>query len=403
MATFNYIARDLKGIDHKGTIETADQYQVSRLLAKKGLIVIKIRERHRNSGSLANKILNQVSFGEVVVATRQLATMVESGLVLSESLDILAEQQSNQNFKKVLEEVSRDIKSGLDLATAFKKHPDVFPPLYANLIRAGEQAGKLDLVLTQMADSLEKDREFRARIRGAMIYPTVVITMMVAVVIVMMVFVIPKLVDLYSQSNIDLPTPTKILIAISKSFTNFWWLMLAIVVGFVILFRRWYKTESGKWIVDAFLLKMPVVSKVIAGSTLTNFTRTFGLLTTAGVPLLDSLSIVSEVIGNSVYKKAFQDTFKGVERGLTFSSQLELAGVFPKLIPQMYRVGEETGKVDKVSFKMAEYFESETDNLVKNITVIIEPLVIVVLGVGVGFLILSIIMPMYKLTTSYAQ
>jgi type IV pilus assembly protein PilC len=343
-----------------------------------------------------------VPFTDVVIATRQLATMIESGLVLSESLDILSEQQSNKRFKAVLEEVSRDIKSGLDLATAFRKHPDVFPPLYASLIKAGEQAGKLDLVLTQMATSLEKDREFRARVRGAMIYPAVVIVMMFGVITIMMIFVIPKLVGLYSQQNIDLPLPTKILIFTSNIFVNFWWALLAGAIGAYFLFQRWISTPSGKYAFDVIVLKTPIVGKVVTGSTLTNFTRTFGLLTTAGVPLLDSLNIVTEVIGNSVYKKAFQETFKGVERGLAFSQQLDLVGVFPKLIPQMYRVGEETGKVDKVSFKMAEYFETETDNLVKNMTTLIEPIVIVVLGVVVGFLVLSIILPIYKLTTSYS-
>lgn len=402
MPTFSYTARDLKGVDHKGTIETVDVHQVARILSKKGLTVTGIRQKELAKKNPLNKILNQVSFSDVVVSTRQLATMVESGLVLSEGLDILADQQKPGRYKQILEEVSRDIKSGLDLATAFRKHPDAFPPLYASLIRAGEQAGKLDLVLTQMATSLEKDREFRSRVRGAMIYPMVVVTMMVAVISIMMVFVIPRLVSLYSQSSIELPLPTKVLIFVSNIFVNFWWALILAAVAVFIVFRRWVSTPSGKMVFDTLILKVPIVSRIVTGSTLTNFTRTFGLLTTAGVPLLDSLNIVTDVIGNSVYKKAFQDTFRGVERGLSFSAQLEVVGVFPKIIPQMYRVGEETGKVDKVSFKMAEYFEAETDNLVKNITVLIEPVVLVILGVGVGFLVLSIILPIYKLTTSYS-
>jgi type II secretory pathway component PulF len=403
MPTFTYQARDLKGIDHKGTIETSDAHQVARILSKKGLVVITVRQQNEKKDSYVGRFFNRVSFSDVVISTRQLATMIESGLVLSESLDILAEQQKNKYFKAVLSEISRDIKGGLDLASAFRKHPDVFPSLYASLIRAGEQAGKLDLVLGQMATSLGKDREFRARVRGAMIYPVVVITMMGAVITIMMIFVIPRLTSLYTQSSIDLPLPTKILIFVSNLFTQFWYLMLVGIIGSAIVFNRWVKTSSGKFIFDSILLKTPVVSKVIVGSTLTNFTRTFGLLTTAGVPLLDSLNIVTDVIGNAVYKKAFRDTFKGVERGLAFSTQLDAVGVFPKIVSQMYRVGEETGKVDKVSFKMAEYFESETDNLVKNMTVIIEPIVLVVLGVGVGFLVLSIILPIYKLTTSVSQ
>src|SRR5207237_1443111 len=179
-------------------------------------------------------------------------------------------------------------------------------------------------------------------------------------------------------------------------------LLIIVIVGSVVGLRQWTQTENGKYLFDKFLLKIHFVGKIISGSTLTNFTRTFGLLTTAGVPLLDSLNIVTDVIGNAVYKKAFQDTFKGVERGLSFSNQLDTVGVFPTLVPQMYRIGEETGKVDRVSFKMADYFESETDNLVKNITVVIEPIVLVVLGIGVAFLVISIILPIYKLTTSFS-
>src|SRR5258708_22557424 len=308
MPTFSYTARDLKGIDHKGTIETVDAHQVARILSKKGLIVTGIKQADQSkSGSMIDKFIHRISFSDVVIATRQLATMIESGLVLSEGLDILADQQKPGRFKQVLEEVSRDIKSGLDLATAFRKHPDAFPPLYASLIRAGEQAGKLDLVLGQMATSLEKDREFRARVRGAMIYPIVVVTMMGAVITIMMIFVIPRLVSLYSQSSIELPFPTKVLIFTSNIFLNFWWALLAGLIGGGLVFNRWVNTTSGKMIFDTILLKIPVVGQIITGSTLTNFTRTFGLLTTAGVPLLDSLNIVTDVIGNSVYKKAFQD------------------------------------------------------------------------------------------------
>lgn len=399
MPLFTYLARDLKGIDHKGTIETVDSHQVARVLSKKGLIVISVKESKQAESSF-EKFFNKVSFNDVVVATRQLATMVESGLVLSEGLDILSEQQQNQRFKKVLEEVSRDIKGGLDLAAAFRKHPDVFPPLYANLIRAGEQAGKLDLILTQMADSLEKDREFQSRIKGAMIYPIVIIVMMVGVMSIMMFFVVPKLVGLYTQSGIDLPLPTKILIAVSNAGQQYGLIIIILIIAGLLALKKWIETPTGKFAFDSFLLKVPLISKVVTGTTLTTFTRTFGLLTTAGVPLLESLNIVSEVIGNSVYKKAFQDSYRGVERGLSFSSQLEAAGIFPRIVTQMYRVGEETGKVDQVSFKMATYFENETDNLVKNITVIIEPVVLVILGIGVAFLVLSIILPIYKLTTS---
>lgn len=399
MALFIYKARDFQGVDHKGTIDTVDASRAARILSKKGLVVTSIKEK-RNASPFFERLFNRVSFDEMVISTRQLSTMIESGLVLSESINILVGQQSNPAFKKVWEEVLRDINSGLDLASSLKKHPEVFPPLYCSLVKAGEQAGNLDVILIEMANNLERDREFRSRIRGALVYPVMVIGMMVIVGAIMMFFVIPRLTSLYTQSDIDLPLPTKILIGSSNFLISYWWALLLFIVGGVFAFRRWVATPEGKYAFDEFLLKVPLIGKVIRGASLTSFTRTFGLLTTAGVPILDSIAIVSDVTNNAVYKRALSETRLGIERGLTMSAQLEEVGVFPKIVSQMYRVGEETGKVDKISFKLAEYFESEADHLVKNLTVIIEPLILVILGVGVAFLVLSIILPIYKLTTS---
>lgn len=400
MPIFIYRARDLQGVDHKGTIDTVDSSRAARILSKKGLIVTSITEK-RISSPLFEKLFNRVTFEELVIATRQLSTMIDAGLVLSEAIDILVSQQTNQNFKKILDSVSRDLKSGLDLASSLRKFPNVFPALYCSLVKAGEEAGNLDVILTEMANNLERDREFRSRVRGAMIYPVMILGMMVVVMGIMMFFVIPKLTSLYTQSEIELPLPTKILIGSSEFFINYWWLVLVIIILTVVVFRKWVTTPEGKYNFDAFLLKVPLVGKVIRGSALTNFTRTFGLLITAGVPILDSITIVADVIGNMVYRKALLETRTGIERGLTMSAQLQMVGVFPNIISQMYRVGEETGKMDKVSFKLADYFESEADHLVKNLTVIIEPLILVLLGVGVAFLVLSIILPIYKLTTSF--
>ncbi len=399
MPIYTYSARDLEGVDHKGSIETFDESSAARLLSKKGLIVTSLKQGQTRGLKFLDRFFNRVSFDDLVIATRQLATMIDSGLVLSEALDILADQQDAKTFKAVLTDVSRDIKSGLDMAGALRKHPEVFPPLYISLVHAGEQAGNLDVVLLQLASNLEKDREFRSKIRGALIYPILVIFMMLAVIVLMLIFVIPRLTSLYTESNIELPLPTKILLAMSYFMVNFWWALLILLVVAGLLFRKWYATDAGRYKTDYFLLKLPIAGKIIRGTNLTNFTRTFGLLTTAGVPILDSLRIVKDVISNVVYKKGLEATFKGVERGLTLSAQLEGIAVFPKIVPQMFRVGEETGKVDKVSFKMADYFESEADHLVKNLTVVIEPLIIVILGVGVAFLVLSIILPIYNLTS----
>lgn len=400
MADFVYKAKEKNGDYSEGVIQSPDLHSASAILRRKGLIVISLNPKDQSSIKFLDKFLNRVSSTTVVIMTRQLATMVSSGLVLSEAIDILEEQQTNITLKKALTEISQDVKGGLTLAQALGKYPNIFPKLYVNLVKSGEASGKLDQVLIQMADSLEKDREFKARVKGALIYPVVVLSMMMVVIIIMMIFVIPKLVGLYQQSTIELPLPTKILIFTSDLFVHFWWLgILIFIVGYIML-KRWSKTPRGNLIIGRFILKLPLIGIIVTNVTLTNFSRTFGLLTSAGIPLLESINIVSDLTDNPVFRNTLRDAYSGVERGLPFSSLLT-SSVFPKIIPQMVRVGEETGKIDEIFFKLAEYFESESDHLVKNLTVAIEPIILVILGIGVAFLVLSIILPIYKLTTSF--
>lgn len=401
MANFLYKAKDRQGQAHEGEIESADLHGAVLTLRKRGLVVISVSAKPFAGGGFLYKFLNRVSFTELVTLTRQLATMVGAGLTLSESLDILMDQQENKRLKQALSDVSDDVKGGLPLFTALSRHSDIFPSLYINLVKSGEASGKLDEVLLKMADNLEKDREFRARIKGAMIYPAVVITMMVVVIIIMLVFVIPKLTSFYSEATLELPLPTKILIAVSSFFVNFWWLVGAVLIILLIVARRWIKTPAGRLDFDSFLLKLPIVGKLTTSVTLTNFSRTFGLLTSAGIPLLTSINIVGDITDNTVFKSALKQSYGGVERGLSFSAQLLSLPVFPKLVGQMVRVGEETGKVDEIFYKLAEYFESESDHMVKNLTTAIEPIILIILGIGVAFLVLSIILPIYKLTTSF--
>lgn len=397
---FIYKAKDIKGSEYSGSVLAPDAHSAAAIIRKKGLIIISLTPKSTSTNNFLYRLLNRVSFSEVVILTRQLATMVSSGLVLSESIDILEEQQSNKTLKKALNDISQDIKGGLTLAQALGKYPTIFPHVYVNLVKAGEASGKLDSVLLQMADGLEKQREFQSRIKGAMIYPVVVLSMMLAVIIIMMTFVIPKLITLYKQSTIDLPLPTKILIASSNAFVNYWWLGLIILVGGYIGINRWKKTPEGSLLLGKLILKIPIVGVIVTDVTLTNFNRTFGLLTAAGIPLLDSIGIVSDLTDNPIFKNVLKDSYAGVEKGLPFSSLLT-SSFFPKIISQMVRVGEETGKVDEIFFRLADYFESESDHMVKNLTVAIEPIILVILGVGVAFLVISIILPIYKLTTSF--
>lgn len=398
---FTYKARDRLGADRNGEIESNDAHGASTVLRRQGLIVISLKPKAQVSFKLLDRFFNRVGSDMVVNFTRQIATMIDAGLVLSEAVDILSEQQNQKRFKEVLEEISADLKGGLSFAASLSRYPDIFSKLYVNLVRAGEASGKLDEVLIRMADTLEKEREFKARIRGAMIYPMVVITMMLAVIILMMVFVIPKLTGFYTQSNLELPLPTKILIFMSNAFINFWWLMILLFTGAIFGFKRFLATSKGRFAWDKFLLKIPKLGVLVSNVILTNFNRTFALLTSAGIPMLDAINIVEDVTGNAVYKEGLKTAYNGVESGLTFSQQLIALPYFPRLMGQMVRVGEETGKIDEIFTRLADYYESESDHAIKNLTVAIEPLILVILGIGVAFLVISIILPIYRLTTSF--
>ncbi len=400
MPIYSYVTKDSLGVSHKGEIETANPSQAAMLLRRKKLIIISIKAKNESTSKPWDKFFSRVPFSDIVIVTRQLATMVEAGLVLSEALDILEEQQTNQKFKKVLSKISSDIKGGLDFAAALDKHQDVFPPIYSKLVRAGQASGKLDTILNELATNLEKEREFRSKVRGAMIYPIVVVTMMIGVMLVMVFFVMPKLLGLYKESGVDLPLPTKIMIGFAGFMTGYWWALLIGIIGFVFAFNRYISTPEGKLIIDKIMLKLPVIGKVTSLVILTDFTRTFGLLVASGLSILESIKIVGDISGNLVYRNSLDTAYKGVERGLTFSSQLLGLPVFPKIIGQMAKTGEETGKLDEIMTKISDYFEAEADNSLKNITTLIEPIVLVILGIGVGFLVVSIILPIYQLTTN---
>lgn len=400
MPIFYYSAKDLNGEYHKGDIETVDEVQAITLLRRKKLIIISIKEKKASQENFIGKSFNSVPFSDVVVMTRQLATMIEAGLVLSEALDILQEQQENKKFKEVLTEVTTDVKGGLDFASTLEKHPEVFPPIYSQLVKAGQASGKLDTILLQLATNLEKEREFKAKVRGAMIYPIVVVVMMFGVMGIMVFFVMPKLLGMYKESNLELPLPTRIMMGFADFMLNFWWAIIVLVVIAILGFRRYASTPDGRLHMDQLILKTPIINKITSLVILTNFTRTFGLLVASGLSILDSIKIVAAISGNRVFQDGLEMSSQGVERGLSFSSQLLRLPQFPRIIGQMVKTGEETGKLDGILFKLADYFESESDNSLKNITTLIEPIVLVVLGVGVGFLVVSIILPIYQLSTS---
>ena len=401
MAFFSYKARDSAGKVATGLVEATNKEAATRLLHEKQLFIIGLTETRARSKSAAGTQFQRVGFGEIVNFTRQLSTMVVAGLALPEALSILRIQTTNPAMGSVLMEVEHQIVGGGNLGDALAKYPQHFSAIYIALIRAGESSGQLDQVLARLADSLESQRDFRSKVSGAMIYPVIIIIGMAIVVMIMMTVVIPKLTELYADFGVDLPFATQLLISISHFFVGWWWLMIALVVGGGYGFMRWKKTPIGELVIDSFILHIPLFGELQKKIILVEFTRTLSMLISSGIRLLDALRILKDALGNVLFRNAIVDISKKVERGFPLGETFAQYPVFPPIVSQMMKVGEETGKLDDTLLKLSKYFQSESENLVKGLTTAIEPIIMVVLGVGVGFIVISVITPIYNLTSQF--
>ncbi|MBI2327753.1 type II secretion system F family protein [Candidatus Curtissbacteria bacterium] len=402
MALFRYSAKDQEGRKFVGEVEAVDERAVIVTLQKQELVPIEVKRRSTNKAAFKNFIPTLgVSSSEIVDFTRQLSTMISAGLPLTDALVILEKQTRNQNFARVLGEVIADVEGGSSLSQALVKHNKIFDVIYVKLVEAGETGGVLDKVLNKLAETLEKDREFKSKTRGAFIYPAIVVSVMVIVIIIMMIFVIPKLTTLYKEIGASLPLPTKVLIALSNFMVNFWWLMIAFGAVLVLALRFYAKTEIGSAFLSKMFLSIPIWGKIRKSLILAQFTRTLGLLIGAGIPIITALKVVAGILASPTYKESIDFAIERVEHGSPFYQPLAANPAFPPIIAQMVRVGEETGKMDDVLMRLSVYFESESENLIRNLTVALEPVILVILGVGVGVLVLSVILPIYNLTAQF--
>jgi len=401
MNKYSYKAKNQHGENINGLVEGNDERQALKALRERGLVPYSIKIVHE--GSLINsfiKIFQKISLGDTATFTRQLSTMITAGMTVNEALTILRIQASPA-FSVVIDDVMRSVEGGLSLSEALGKHQKVFGKVYTSLVKAGETGGVLDGVLQRLAENMEKEKEFQGKIKGAMIYPIVIVTAMGFVGTIMMIFVIPKLLVLYQDMQIQLPAPTQFLITLSNFMVNFWWLILAGIFGGIAAFRAFAATPAGRIKIDSLKLKLPVFGNLQKQIILTEVTRTLGLLVSTGISIIDALNIVAEGTGNVLYENALKETAKQVEKGLPIAVCLANYEEFPPIVAQMVSVGEETGKLDEVLKKLSRYFESESEEMVKGLTTAIEPLIMVLLGLGVGFLIIAIIMPIYNLTSAF--
>lgn len=400
MAIFKYTARNEYGEKVSGKVEARTRSQAAQALMDRNLLVIKVAPLTDQSLAFLQDLLFGIKQDDLVNFTRQLSTMISAGLPLATALSIL-QDQPNPAMATMVNKILKDVESGEGFADSLAKHQDVFSRVYIQLVRAGEVGGVLDLVLDRLAETLEKQKDFRAKTKGAMIYPLIVVIAMVIVGFIMMVFVIPKLTAMYKDFNADLPLATKVLISLSDFFAKFWWLAIALAAGAGFGLRVWSQTEAGERKIDEWLLKIPIMGNLRKKLVLTEFARTLSLLLGAGVSLLEALDIVSEAMDSILFREAVQDARDEVERGVSLSQALGAHEIMPSILPHMIAVGEETGKIDEVLLKLSEYYEKESEYAVKNLTAAMEPLIMIVLGVGVGLMVVAIIMPIYNLTSQF--
>lgn len=401
MKRYIYKARDDTGKIISGEVEASSENHAAKLVRERKLVVISITPVREGVFGIFRKLRDRITLANVSTFTRQLSTMVNAGLPITESLLILRNQTKGA-MQKVVSQILADVEGGESVASALEKHPNVFSPTYVALVKSGEVGGVIDEVLVRLADNLEKQQEFRGKVKGAMIYPVIIIVGMIVVSLIMMIFVIPRLLSLYTEFDAELPLPTRVLMGISNFFFRFWPIVLIIgFIGFYAL-MAYRKTKEGRYKTDEMLFKIPIIGELQRQIILTELTRTLSLMVGAGVSILDGLRITSEVVGNRVIGDALTDAAKLVEKGFPVAySFAKHPEAFPYLLSQMISVGEETGKMDEVLEKVSHVFEIESDQGVKTLTAAIEPLIMIILGIGVGFLVIAIILPIYNLTSAF--
>ena len=395
MPVYSWKGKNKMGKMQEGSVAAENKEAVVALLRRQQIMVSAVTEKGKELA--VPKMGGSVRQKEIAIFTRQFSVMIDAGLPLVQCLEILGSQQKNRAFQKVLFQVRQDVESGSTLADSMRKHPKVFSSLFCNMIAAGESGGILDTILQRLSTYIEKRVKLQSAVRSAMIYPTAVITIAVGVVVVILWKVIPTFAMLFQGLGATLPLPTRITIAASRFLGRF---MPVIVVGMGALaffLHRYYKTHKGRRQIDAFILKVPILGDVMRKIAVARFCRTLGTLIQSGVPILEGLEITARTAGNAIVEDAIMATRKSIEEGKTISGPLEDTGVFPSMVVQMISVGEQTGALDTMLSKIADFYEDEVDEAVENLMALLEPIMILFLGVMIGGIVISMYMPMFSL------
>jgi len=393
---FTYLAKNQKGAQVTGKISAQNNKQAIEMLKSQGLFVLKLdSSSHMQLGNISFR--KKVSLKDKIIFTKELAMMVRGGLALVEALNALEEQTENQNFKEAIGKITEDVRGGTALSKAMSKYPKIFPGLYIAVTESGEKSGKLDQVLDRLADQLQKDYDLITKVKSAITYPIVIVCALFGVVILMLVFVVPKLKDIFSEMGVALPITTRILLGTSDFVVRFWYIVIALIVGIYFAIRFWARSPKGGLAWDRFKIRMPIFGQLARKIYMARFTRTMATLVASGLPMLEIIDTVKEVVGNQVFKIAFEGISKDVESGVTLSKALKKQRIFPPMIYQMVSVGERSGKIDDVLLNIANFYDKEVEASTSNLASLIEPILILIIGAGVGLAIASIIMPIYSL------
>lgn len=405
MASFTYDAINQKGDRMSGTIDAADRSAAVKTLTTQGLRPLSVKEASENSNISVLKLFGggKVKNDQIVVFTRELSAMVGAGVPILKALTSLHDHSESEALKKVLVSVIKDVEGGNQLGDALAKHPNTFSDVYVNMVRAGEAAGILDDILKRLAYQQEKNSTIRKKIKSAMTYPMVLVTITIFAFFGLMLFVIPQIGKILKDlggPDAQLPLLTQIMLAISGLFVSFWYIIFPLIGAAIYMILKFLKTPSGKSFLHHLVLKIPGLKTIVMKIAVARFARTFSALIGAGVPVLEAIDVTAHAVGNVVYEKALIDAGKAVESGSTLSTEIEKNSLFPAIVPQMLAVGEETGQTDMVLVKVADFFEEEVDVAIEGISAIIEPIMIVFMGGMVGLIAASVMLPIASLSSS---
>ncbi len=388
---FEWEGKDKNGKIVRGEVRAGGQAVVSASLRRQGILITKVKKR-RTSGGRA------IKQKDIALFTRQLSTMMRAGVPLLQAFDIVARGSTNAKMTKLITDIRNDVETGTSLSSAFRKHPLYFDALYCNLVEAGEAGGILDTLLDRLAIYQEKTLAIKNKIKSAMIYPVAVTVVAFVVLAVIMIFVIPVFEDVFKSFGADLPAPTLFVIGMSKVFVDYWWAIFGFIGGGVyFFFESWKRSEKMQRAMDRLLLKTPVFGSLVNKSAVARWTRTLSTMFAAGVPLVEALDSVGGASGNAVFKDATEQIQKDVSTGASLTASMQTTGVFPTMVIQMCAIGEESGSLDAMLGKAAEFYEDEVDEAVKGLSTLMEPFIIVFLGVLIGGIVVSMYLPIFKL------